>query len=174
VTNQFVDISDPEIVARLNGSKYFDASIGVFGIYDNRITYGIALPSVVSQRLDDDSSELIGRDFGLIANLGYKFDLADKDLVIEPSIYAKQLMLVPFHVDVNLRVGLLDEKLNMGVSYSNGAENRLGFLIGAYLDNFGVFYAYNTSFNQFQTFNNGSHEVSLRLKLQPIQKAASN
>ena len=173
VTNPLVDVSDTEIIARLNGSRYFDAGFGIFGIYDNKITYGVSLPSVISQRLDDDSSELLGRDFSVIANLGYKFDIIDKDLVIEPSIYAKKLNLVPFHVDVNLRLGLLDEKLNMGVSYSSGAENRLGFLIGAYLDNFGVFYAYNTSFNQFQTFNNGSHEISLKLKLQPIEKVSN-
>jgi len=75
-------------------------------------------------------------------------------------------MLVPSHIDFNLRLGLLDEKLQMGGTYSTGAENRLGFLIGAYLDNFGVFYAFNSSFNQFQSFNNGSHEISLKLKIQ--------
>ncbi|MEE9374691.1 MAG: PorP/SprF family type IX secretion system membrane protein [Saprospiraceae bacterium] len=173
VANPLVDITDEEIFSRLNGSRYFDASIGIFGIYDDKVTYGVALPSVISQRLDDDSNTLVGRDFGLIANLGYKFDLVDKDLVIEPSIYAKQIMLVPFHVDINLRLGLLDEKLTMGVSYSTGAENRLGFIVGAYLDNFGVFYGYNTSFNQFQSFNNGSHELSLKLKLQPLKTSQS-
>ena len=173
VANQFVDITDELVINRLSGNRYFDASIGIFGIYDGRVTYGVSLPSIISQRLDDSSSELVGRDFNIIANLGYKLDIPEKDIVIEPSIYAKKLMLVPFHVDVNLRLGLLDEKLNMGVTYSNGAENRLGFLIGAYLDNFGVFYGYNTSFNEFQSFNNGSHEISLKLKIQQPRKAES-
>jgi len=166
VTNPLVDISDMQIVDRLAGNRYFDATIGFYGIYDDKITYGVSLPSIVSQRLDDDSSELIARDFGLIANIGYKWDFPEKDVVVEPSIYYKQLMLVPSHIDFNLRLGLLDEKLQMGGTYSTGAENRLGFLIGAYLDNFGVFYAFNSSFNQFQSFNNGSHEISLKLKIQ--------
>tara|TARA_Y100000385_G_scaffold282812_1_gene337860 strand:- start:2286 stop:3236 length:951 start_codon:yes stop_codon:yes gene_type:complete len=170
VTSPLVDISDDEIISRLGGARFFDVSIGVFGVYDEKVTYGVALPSIFSQRLNDDTNSLIGRDFGIIANLGYKFDLPEQDLVIEPSIYYKQLMLVPAHVDINLRVGLLDEKLNMGVTYSSGSENRLGFLIGAYLDNFGVFYGYNTSFNQFQSFNNGSHEISLKVKIQPVQR----
>ncbi len=170
VLSDFVDTSDPEIISRLGGSQYFDASIGIFGIYDNKFIYGIALPSVISQRLDDASTALIARDFGVIANIGYRYDIPDKDIVIEPSIYAKQLMLVPFHVDLNLRLGLLDEKINMGLTYSNGAEDRLGFLIGSYIDNFGIFYAYNASLNQFQNYNNGSHELSLKLKLLPLDQ----
>ena len=170
VLSDFVDFSDPEIISRLGGSQYFDASIGIFGIYDNKFIYGIALPSVISQRLDDASTALIARDFGVIANIGYRYDIPDKDIVIEPSIYAKQLMLVPFHVDINLRLGLLDEKINMGLTYSNGAEDRLGFLIGSYIDNFGIFYAYNASLNQFQNYNNGSHELSLKLKLLPLDQ----
>ena len=173
VVSPFVDTSDPEISARLGGSQYFDASIGIFGIYDNRFIYGIALPSVISQRIDDSSNALIGRDFGVIANIGYRHDIPEKDIVIEPSIYAKQLMLVPFHVDFNLLLGLLDEKINMGLTYSSGAEKRLGFLVGTYIDNFGIFYAYNASFNQFQNYNNGSHELSLKLKLklQPVDRS---
>jgi type IX secretion system PorP/SprF family membrane protein len=171
VINDFVDVNDPEIISRLGGSEYFDASFGIFGIYADKLIYGIALPSVISQRLNDDTGTLMGRDFGVIANIGYRYDMPDKDLVIEPSIYAKQLMLVPFHVDFNLRLGLLDEKINMGLTYSNGAEDRLGFLIGAYLDNFGVFYAYNASLNQFQNYNNGSHELSLKLKLKPVAES---
>jgi len=174
LNNPFVDGLDPEIVAGLEGAGFFDASIGVYGTYQDRITFGLALPSLVSSQVSGPEGDQADGGIGFIANLGYRLDVPEKDIVFEPSIWARQLMLVPFHVDVNLKADLLDEQLSTALTYSVGAEERIGFMIGTQIQNFGFNYSYNFSFHEFQQFNNGSHELGLRLRLQPYTRRAES
>jgi len=159
LNNPFVEGLDPEIVAGLEGAGFFDASIGVYGSYQDRITFGLALPSLVSSQVSGPEGDQADAGIGFIANLGYRLEVPEKDIVFEPSIWARQLMLVPFHVDVNLKANFLDEQLSTALTYSVGAEERIGFMIGTQI-----------SFHEFQQFNNGSHELSLRLRLQPYTR----
>ena len=169
LNNPFVEGLDPEIVAGLEGAGFFDASIGLYGSYQDRITFGLALPSLVSSQVSGPEGDQADAGIGFIANLGYRLEVPEKDFVFEPSIWARQLMLVPFHVDVNLKASFLDEQLSTALTYSVGAEERIGFMIGTQIQNFGFGYSYNFSFHEFQQFNNGSHELSLRLRLQQLQ-----
>lgn len=170
VGNNYIDLDDPSIRARLDGIGYFDATIGVYGTYMDKIVYGVSFPSLVSQKVSGTQSVDPSSDFNFIANVGYRFRLEDKDVTLEPSIYVKQLILVPFHVDLNLKADFLNESLTAGVTYSYGAEDRLGFLLGTELSNFVLSYTYNVSLHEFQQYNNGSHELGLRLKLIPYAK----
>ena len=173
VNNPFVNSMDPEILNGLDGVSFFDASVGIYGMYKNKVSYGISFPSLVSQKVSGPDGDLAEADFGFIANLGYRIEIKDKDLVFEPSIWAKQLMLVPFHVDVNLKADFLGEQLSTAITYSYGAEERLGFMVGTQVNNFGFHYSYNLSMHDFQQYNNGSHELSLRLRLQPYTPAVN-
>ena len=142
----------------------------MYGSYQDRITFGLALPSLVSSQVSGPEGDQADAGIGFIANLGYRLEVPEKDFVFEPSIWARQLMLVPFHVDVNLKANFLDEQLSTALTYSVGAEERIGFMIGTQIQNFGFGYSYNFSFHEFQQFNNGSHELSLRLRLQPYTR----
>lgn len=170
VNNPFINSLDPEIINRLDGSSYFDATIGVYGLYQNKIIYGVSFPSLISQKVSGPDGDASESEISFIGTLGYRLAVPDKDLVFEPSIYAKKLMLVPFHVDVNLKADFLNEQLTAGLTYSYGAEERLGFLVGTQVNNFGFHYSYNMSFHDFQQYNNGSHELSVRLRLIPYTK----
>lgn len=167
-----VDFTDPEIVERLDGYSFFDVSLGIYGLYDGKIIYGLTVPSAISQKLSGDGDSQ-GREIGYIASLGYRMAIPDKDIVFEPSIYAKKLLYVPFHVDINLKADFLNEQLTAGLSGSVGGENRLGFLVGTQVSNFGFHYSYNLSLNEFQTYNNGSHELTMKLRLQPYKSKTS-
>jgi type IX secretion system PorP/SprF family membrane protein len=164
--NPLLDNNDILIQQALDGTQYFDASFGIYGMYDNHLVYGLTLPSLISAKISEDTgTSEVDRDFGYIINLGYIFDVKDYDLKIEPSIYVKQLMLTPFHVDVNLKMDFLEDKLTGGLSYTVGADKRFGFLVGARVNKFGFYYSYNVSFHDFQQYNNGSHEFSFKLDL---------
>jgi len=114
----------------------------VYGSYQDRITFGLALPSLVSSQVSGPEGDQADAGIGFIANIGYRLEVPEKDIVFEPSIWA----------------------------YSVGAEERIGFMIGTQIQNFGFGYSYNFSFHEFQQFNNGSHELSLRLRLQPYTR----
>jgi type IX secretion system PorP/SprF family membrane protein len=156
--------NDALIRARRAGIQFFDLSVGIFGLYDKKLTYGIALPSLISSRISEGTSD--PRDLGFIFNVGYKLMDVAPDVSLEPSIFVKQLNNVPTHIDFNLKAGFLEEKLSGGVTYRLGADNRLGFLLGFNLNVMDIFYSYNTSTWQFQDYNRGAHEISIKLALQ--------
>jgi len=154
-------VTDPKVVAALDGAEYFDATVAVYGLYKKKLSYGLVLPSLVSSRLNEKtntSSE--DRNVGFIFHSGYNFKATGADVIFKPSVFVKNLANVPTYLDINLNVSFLDERFTGGITYTVGADNRLGFLLGANLDKFFLFYSYNTSSNPLQDYNNGSHEVS--------------
>jgi type IX secretion system PorP/SprF family membrane protein len=157
-------ISDPRFLQGLAGTEYFDVTVGVYGLYKNKLSYGLVLPSLVSSRVNGEPSPASeDRNVGFIFHVGYDIKAKDADVVFKPSVFVKNLANVPTHLDINLNVSFLDEKITGGVSYTVGADNRLGFLVGTTIDKFSLFYSYNTSSNPLQDYNNGSHELTLGL-----------
>lgn len=165
-----VNPNDSEVINRLDGSQYFDATLGIYGIYNNQLIYGLTLPSLISSRVNQSTSgatTAAESEIGFIAQVGYRLTSKEYDAVFEPSIIVKQVMLTPFHVDLNMKMSFLEERLTGGVTYTVGADKRIGFLLGAMISNFGFDYSYNVSLHEFQQYNNGSHEITLKLNLSP-------
>jgi type IX secretion system PorP/SprF family membrane protein len=154
------DPSDPLIAQGIDGVEYFDASFGIFGIYMDKLTYGIALPSAVSARISEIDNTSSERELGFILQFGYKLNIQE-DITMTPNLIMKRLANVPAHVDLNLNFGFLQDRLIGGVNYTLGADKRLGFLIGAKVEKLNFYYSYNTSSNPIQDYNNGSHELTL-------------
>ncbi len=172
LNNPLIDTDDPLVFERLDGASFFDISFGIYGVYEDKITYGLALPSLLSSRIEESSGE-DDREVGYIFNLGYRYQPNGTDIIIEPSLFVKKLNNVPFHADINALLKLLDEKLYGGLSYTVGADEKIGFLIGARVNALNFFYTYNASRHEFQTYNNGSHEISLRFDIGRTSSMAS-
>lgn len=154
------DPNDPVINRALSGAEYFDASFGIHGIYLEKLTYGLMIPSAVSARISDIDEEAESRPVGFILMAGYEIDL-HTDITMTPMFLMKNLAYVPTHIDLNLNFGFLQDKLIAGINYTLGADKRLGFLIGTNIEKFNLLYSYNTSSSLIQDYNNGSHEVTL-------------
>jgi type IX secretion system PorP/SprF family membrane protein len=154
------DPNDPWITSGLAGKEYFDASIGMFGLYLDKFSYGLAFPSIVSTNINDIDGTAPEREIGFVLQAGYKLNV-QSDITLTPSIIMKKLNNVPTHLDLNLNIGVLEDKLIGGMTYTLGADKRLGFLIGTKLDKLRLFYSYNSSAQPIQTYNNGSHEITL-------------
>jgi type IX secretion system PorP/SprF family membrane protein len=154
------DPGDPLFPKALQGAEFFDASFGLYGIYMDKLSYGIALPSVVSARISDIDSVSANRVTGFILQCAYKLDIQE-DITMTPGVIVKRLANVPTHIDLNLNFGFLQDKLLGGVSYTIGADKRLGFLIGTKIEKLNLYYSYNTSSHLIQDYNNGSHELTL-------------
>jgi len=164
-THKYIDGGDPIISERELGNGFFDVSIGAYGIYDNTITYGVTFPSLVSSRIDRNSEDMFAREIGFILNVGYIYRQEGTDAVFEPSLFIKQLNYVPFHADINLLGRFVDDKFRAGITYTVKGDERLGFIIGTAFNAMTVNYSYNASRHEFQTYNNGSHEFSLRFDI---------
>ncbi len=159
LNNGLVSFEDPILLERLEGSRFFDVAAGVYGVFNENITFGLVLPGLVRARLDNNggTSE---RTINYIVHLGYKYAVPNYDFYIEPSIFIKQLRYTPFHADVNLKMGFMEDQLIGGLTYSLGYD-RLGFLIGTRVNNFNVYYSYNVSLEESQQYHNGLHEFTL-------------
>lgn len=159
--HQLIDSGDEIIGQRIAGESFFDVSLGAQGVYDGVITYGLTLPSLVSSRLTDNALNEFDREMGYILNVGYIYKRSDADVTLEPSVFVKSVNNVPFHADINLLGRFVEDKFRGGVTYTVGADQKLGFIIGTTINSMNFTYGYNASRHEFQTYNNGSHELSL-------------
>lgn len=172
LNDNLVDPDDPIVLARFDGLNFFDVSFGAHGVYDEQIIYGVAFPSLVSSLLSEKSDIEVDRGFSYVVHGGYIVNLPEYDLKVTPSIMLKQFMHVPFHADINVLGQFLNERLTGGINYRVGADENLGMLIGARIDAFNFFYSYNFSRHEFQQYNNGSHEISVRFDIGRKDKVA--
>lgn len=164
ITGPLYNPNDPLVLDALNGRQFFSGSIGFFAKYKKQFYFGLSLPQVVLARIDEGEGD--GEtQFNYIASIGTWLDLPSYDMSIEPSIYLKKVGLVDLHVDFNLVANFLDERLYGGLNYSVGAGSKFGFLVGARINAFRVFYGYDVSYQEFQEYNNGAHEVTLNFDL---------
>lgn len=164
ITNPLYDAGDPMVLDALDGRNFFSASIGFFAKYKEQFYFGLSLPQVVFTRIDDGEGDGENQ-LNYVATLGTRIKVPDYDMNIEPSIYLKKLGNVDLHVDMNVVADFLDERLYGGLSYSVGAGSRFGFLIGARVNSFRVFYGYDVSYQEFQEYNNGAHEITVNFDL---------
>ncbi len=153
------DGGDQIVENLMDGESNFDASIGVYGSYKEQIFFGVAMPSLVRNRLDQ--IEGIGGDLNFLVNVGGKFPLPDTKVVLQPSLLLKQVRYSPLLTDINMLVSFLNEQLITGVSYRAGAGGSLGLTLGTKYNALRLLYSYDIFLDEFQSYNAGSHEITI-------------
>ena len=156
---------DDEIINKaIDGRRTIDASIGIFGTFFENTYSGLAFTNLVGGRLDDISNSTSSNDsfFGRYTFLvGHRFDISDLGFSLEPSLMMRQVQNAPFMIDFNIKGGFLEDQLIAGLSYRTLGS--LGVMLGTQLSNFHLYYTYDTSFQQIQKYNSGTHELTIAL-----------
>ena len=154
--------------------NFFDATLGYYAEYQDQLFFGLSVPNLIRARIDeatvqtDDGESTFLKHFTVL--LGYRFDVADYNFKIEPSILLRRLNDAPFFADMNLKASFLDDQLITGLSYSFGAGGKAAFLLGTRINNFGLTYSYDIGFGGFQVYNNGSHEITIGMKIDRVPR----
>lgn len=160
------DLSDDVIEDGLAGINQFDATLGFYGMYNEQTFFGIAFPNIIMARLDGNTGSIDDEPEGYyLFNMGHRFKSEAYGFTIEPSLLLRKARNVPFQADINLKGYFLEDKLIGGVSYRGGSRGALGILIGTKLTNFGLYYSFDVSFQEFQQYSNGAHEVTISFSL---------
>ncbi len=157
-----IDREDPLLAKRQVGDKIFDVAIGVFGKLYDKFMISVTVPSLVRSKLNsngDDKKE--EREFNYILGVGYIYDVPNYNLKIYPSIFAKKLRLYGSFIDANLLFSFYDDALFSGITYGVYNAKKLGFVIGGRINKIQFNYSYDFTFKDFQTYNNGSHEIGV-------------
>ncbi|GAA5222061.1 PorP/SprF family type IX secretion system membrane protein [Membranihabitans marinus] len=164
-----IDPTDPLIIQAAGGYTVFDASFGVHAKLPDGFQLGLAIPNLIRTRVDNNSSEELETENTLfkyfVAYAGYRMPLEGYNFDFEPSIQVRNVRNAPFQVDLNLIGYYADEQLIGGFTYTVGGGNGANILLGTRINKVNILYSYGVSFADFQTYNNGSHEVSLRFDL---------
>jgi len=163
--NPLVDQDDILLIETTDGKSYFDASFGVWGEWKENTFFGFSIPNLISQRIDninsvDPDNTGLARYYMLAA--GHSFPVEGFNFILEPSILIRKAKDSPFGVDFNLKAKYLEERIIAGLSYRSGTGGSIALLLGTRLeDSFRIFYSYDFTFQRFQRYNNGSHELTL-------------
>ncbi|HOJ89834.1 MAG TPA: PorP/SprF family type IX secretion system membrane protein [Saprospiraceae bacterium] len=151
----------------LNGESFFAADLGFWAEFSNKYRFGLSLPHLVETRLDgavpvtDEK-----RPVAFTAFLGSVWNVESYRMKIEPSIVLRKISDVPFGTDLNMVAKMIDDRLIAGFTYSFGPSwHRILFLGGVRIEKLKFYYSYDQSYYDFQSFNNGSHEVTLSYDL---------
>lgn len=165
------DPADPDLVDLLNGKGEFDAALGFYGTFRENTYGGLTFNNLVSSRLSEIAGVGTSESFFsyYTFNLGHRFELTQQKATLEPSILLRQIRNAPFQMDLNLNAGFLDDQLMAGLSYRAGLD-AMGIMLGTRLANFQLYYSYDVSFKRFQSYNTGSHEVTVALQFKKRDK----
>ena len=169
LSNPLVDPNDSDVENMTDGESYFDASMGAHILYDEKLFFDITLPNAVRARLDEvpvaDEPESNGLLAFYMIQMGYIFNMKDQGFKVIPSITLRDIRDVPFQVDINLQGRFLNEALITGLTYRPSAGGSLAFMLGTKVSKVQALYSYDVSFNEFQPYSGGGHELTLSLNL---------
>ncbi len=164
--NPLYDVGDLTIEEGVDGIRTFDASFGVYAELPEGTYFGLSIPNLIRNRLDEIAG---AEDTGIfnyyLLNAGHKISLTEKKMTVEPSLLIKKVRGVPFQIDMNVKAGFLEEKLIGGLTYRTGAGGALAFLVGTKYKNLQFYYSYDTYMGEFQAYNSGSHEFTVAFKI---------
>ena len=164
VSSNFFESGDEIIDDFMEGKGIFDASIGVMSSFYENTTVGLSFTNLVdSQTATEDESILKYYIF----YAAHKIEISDLNFALEPSLMVRNTRNVPSQLDINFKASFLDESLIAGLAYRS--SNTMGILLGTKLSNFQVLYSYDVFFEDFQKYNDGSHEVSVLLSFNRLK-----
>lgn len=166
LTDPHYDPGDVQIEDGVNGINNFDASLGFYGVYNDKTFFGIAFPNIIMARLDGNTTSGNDDPEGYYSfNFGHRFKSNEYGFTLEPSILLRRARNVPFQADINLKGYFLEDKLIGGLSYRGGSRGAMGLLIGSKFSNFAFYYSFDVSFQGFQQYSGGAHEITLAFKI---------
>ncbi len=163
--NPFYDPADLTLEELLNGKGEFDAAIGIRGTYRENTFGGLTINNLVTSRLSSIAGTTRDETFFsyYTFNIGHRIYLPQQKVTLEPSLMIRQIRNITprQRVDLNLKAEFLDEQLVAGLSYRS--QGAIGILLGTKLSNFRFYYSYDVSFQEFQQYSTGDHEITIAL-----------
>jgi len=169
MAGNFFEPGDRIIDDFMDGKGVFDASVGVYSSFSENTKVGLSFVNLVRSRLSSsaqDQNESILKYYIFYA--AHRLNVEDLNFSLEPSIMVRNTKDVPSQLDINLKAGFLDDALIAGLSYRS--SNTIGILLGTRLSNFQLLYSYDIFFEEFQKYNDGSHEVSVLMSFERKEK----
>jgi len=163
--NGLINLNEDLVNDFMNGKGKFDAALSFFSSFNERTRIGLTFTNLVRLSAEDQDEPIL-KHYMFFAS--HKFISPGNNFSFEPSLLVRNVKDIPSQVDINFKAGFLQEQLVTGLSYRSLGS--LGILLGTKLSNFQLYYSYDLFFQEFQQYNDGSHEVSLLISLERNKK----
>ncbi len=166
--NPFFIPNEETVMNFLSGEGRFDAALAAFSTFNENTTVGLTFTNLVRGHLSpEEQNEPILKHY--MFYVAHRFAAPDESFVFEPSVLIRNVRDVPSQVDINLKASFLQEQLTAGLSYRSLGS--LGLLLGTRLSDFQLYYTYDLFFQDFQQYNDGSHEVTVLFSFERKEKS---
>ncbi|MEA3426161.1 MAG: type IX secretion system membrane protein PorP/SprF [Bacteroidota bacterium] len=138
------------------------------GIYYNsdKFYIGASMPALLKTKINNnnvaDVSSASGRDLHFFVTSGFVTDI-NEDLVLKPSIMIKSASGAPVELDLNMNLWIKNT-IAVGGSYRTG-DAYVGMVEWQMNRQLRFGYAYDKTFSNLGIYNNGTHELMLRLEI---------
>lgn len=153
---------DPVVLDNINGRRFFDTSLGLYGEYKD-IYFGYAAPNLIRTVTDEIEGQDDGGNFKyFILQAGGRFAINDNKVKLEPSIILRNVRNVDTHLDFSMMASFLNEQFITGAMFRVlRGGNSAGFLLGTKYNTLKFIYSYDILIDDFQSYNGGSHEITV-------------
>lgn len=137
------------------------------GIYYNsdKFYIGLSTPALLKTKLTYDNVAQVegvtGRDLHAYLATGFVMNL-NRDLVLKPSLLVKAVSGAPVEYDFNANLWI-QNTVAFGFSYRTG-DAYVGMAELQLTRQLRLGYAYDKTFNSLGNYNNGTHELMLRME----------
>ncbi len=163
LTSPLYDPDDEIIQNAVDGNKIFDASLGASATFKKSTFVGITFPNLVVAKIGEiESGQNEGSFFKYsIIYFGHEFEVEPYNFKLKPSLLVHNIKDKPLQIDFNMVGSFINDKLIAGASVRAGTGGATGLLLGTNVDVFKLYYSYDLTFQKFQKYNSGSHELTL-------------
>lgn len=160
---QFIDPNDQAVLNISNGGVFgADAEAGIY-LYGKNYYVGFSMPNLIQTRINfgtnPDDRDPIGhgyRHFFLTG--GYRFNLKEKGIGIEPSVMLKYVQGAVPQVDGGITIHMLKNSLSFGAFYRSPAF--LSFQARFVFDNrLPLLLSFDVAVSRFQNYSVGASEI---------------
>lgn len=157
------DPDDEIIMNAVDGNKVFDASLGAFATFKKNTFVGITFSNLVVAKIGEiETGKNEGTPFKYsIITFGHEFEVEPYNFKLKPSVLVYNIKDKPLQIDFNMLGSFINDKLIAGVSVRAGTGGATGIMLGTNVDIFKLYYSYDLTFQKFQKYNSGSHELTL-------------
>lgn len=162
-----VDVQDNAITGGRAAVSTGDVGVGLY-FYMGGLFVGASASNLAQSRTrfgtDLESSHArLSRQIEAMA--GYRFSFKEGKTSFTPSAYFRMVQGAPAQVDINLRLGLLQDQILFGAMYRTTMD--AGIFAGFRFDRkVLLMYSYEFSFSSLQKFTGGTHELTVGVDLQ--------
>ncbi len=176
LTNGFYDAADRVVEESTKNVSIFDAAVGAYAVFNNKITVHVASPNLIRARLGQISDTAKTQSSFLrqvVLGLMYKSVLSDK-LTIEPSIQIRRAYQAPFEVEMNIMARFMQDRFSAGTFFRPGSSGAMGLTMGIKESFFQIYYSYSASIAEFKSYSQQGHEITLGIALNKPSKDKSS